>query len=1036
MTRTTNANPILPAAGVCRKHQARGDGTGLFNRHDDDAPLNPKGRGALDCGTKPKGILKCKRPLKVASFNIQTLSAPRTSDKEPGLKTEELTYNLRKHNIAICGIQEHRRVHQEEEKEFVKNSDAGLGYNLYTISAWRNSAQASTGGVGILVSNEAQKTLTSIDRISDRILKASFKSNPVLTIIVAYSPCEYAETQDKDTFYNSLRLAIESVPQHNFLIILGDFNARLGPEDVRFTYSERTNENGERLIGVMEDYQLEASNTVFQKKKGKLWTWLSPRGTVHQIDFILTRKKWRKSVLNCESYSSFASLGSDHRIVTATIRLCLRAPRKSAQRKPKFKLEELRQDKQLQARYAIEIRNRFAALQKEEEDSTERYQNFIQANQEAAETCLKKVEKTVRKNFCLNKRISSARERIKKAYSTLAHQNNTDDSIRSEYTNSKDELYRNYSLMEQEEISEKIKQVEEAHDSMKYGLSWQLINDISGRKSSQAARIKGNSSEDRVQKWYTHFKNLLGKAPELIMDDNPLEQVLSDLEIDDHPFTMEEYRRAKKSLKNNKCGGEDGIMPEILKYVPIDDVILDFINQAYNDGKVPEQWSTINIVPVPKSGDMSKTDNYRGISLISVVTKLYNRMILNRLRPVINPLLRDNQNGFREKRSTVSQVLALRRILEGARDKNLTAVITFIDFAKAFDSVHREKLFKILTAYSIPEKLVSAIKSVYNNTKAKVCSPDGETDYFEINAGVMQGDTLAPFLFIVALDYALRLAITGREEELGFTLIPRRSRRVHPVIITDLDFADDIALISDTTNMASELLQRVETECEKIGLHLNARKTKVMVCNTIQPNISTMNGTVLEVTEDFKYLGSWVSSTQQDIKVRRALAWKALHSMRNVWRSNLRDSMKRRLFVSTVESVLLYGAETWTLTSQQNKALDGAYTRMLRVALNKSWKDHVKNKDLYGRLQKVSAKIRERRLRLAGHCVRHQELMANKLVLWEPSFGRRGRGRKKDSYVNMLIKDTGLDNASDLRCIMQDRTSWRRLVHESRVGVG
>ena len=475
MKRTTNANPILPAAGVRRKPTARGDCTGLHCRHDDNAPLNPKGRGVLDCGTKPKGILKCKRSLKVSSFNIQTLSAPRTTNTEPGLKNEELVYNLRKYNITICGIQEHRIVHKEEEKDLVKQSNVGLGYTLYTISAWRNSAQASTGGVGLLVNNMAQKTLISIDRISERILKASFKANPVLTIIVAYGPCEYAESKDKDIFYNSLRITIESVPQHNFLIVLGDFNARLGPEDVRFTHSERTNENGERLIGVIEDYQLEASNTIFQKKKGKLWTWLSPRGTVHQIDYILIRKKWHKSITNCESYSSFASLGSDHRIVTATVRLSLRASRKSTPRKPKYNWQELGKDQQLQARYAIEIRNRFTALQNEEEDPTERYQYFIQANHEAAEKCLTKVKKTSRRNICMNKHVSKARKKVRTAYKTLANEKKDDACSRSEYTKSKDELYSNYALLEQEALSEEITLVEEAHDSRKYSLSWQII---------------------------------------------------------------------------------------------------------------------------------------------------------------------------------------------------------------------------------------------------------------------------------------------------------------------------------------------------------------------------------------------------------------------------------------------------------------------------------------------------------------------------------------------------------------------------------
>ena len=103
----------------------------------------------------------------------------------------------------------------------------------------------------------------------------------------------------------------------------------------------------------------------------------------------------------------------------------------------------------------------------------------------------------------------------------------------------------------------------------------------------------------------------------------------------------------------------------------------------------------MNIIPVPKSGDLSNTNNYRGISLICIIAKLYNRLILNRIRSVIDPKLRYNQNGFRPKRTTVAQVLALRRIIEGVKANHLPAVLTFIDFIKAFDSMHRGKI-KIL----------------------------------------------------------------------------------------------------------------------------------------------------------------------------------------------------------------------------------------------------------------------------------------------------------------------------------------------------
>ena len=220
-------------------------------------------------------------------------------------------------------------------------------------------------------------------------------------------------------------------------------------------------------------------------------------------------------------------------------------------------------------------------------------------------------------------------------------------------------------------------------------------------------------------------------------------------------------------------------------------------------------------------------------------------------------------------------------------------MITFIDFKKAFDSIHRGKLLDIPRAYGIPEKLVQAISATYSKTRAKVCSPDGETEYFEILAGVLLGDTLAPFLCIVALDYALRLAINGREEELGFTLVPRRSRRVRPVMVTDLDFADDIALISDTAEKARELLLAVERECRKIGLRLNAKKIKVIAYNINDTTITTLGSEVLEVKDDFKYVGSWIASTGHDIKIRRGLAWNALHGMRKVWKSELKVATRR-----------------------------------------------------------------------------------------------------------------------------------------------
>jgi hypothetical protein len=291
-------------------------------------------------------------------------------------------------------------------------------------------------------------------------------------------------------------------------------------------------------------------------------------------------------------------------------------------------------------------------------------------------------------------------------------------------------------------------------------------------------------------------------------------------------------------------------------------------------------------------------------------------------------------------------------------------------------------------------------------------------------------NTLAPYLFIIVLDYAMRTALGDKEEDLGFTIHPRRSRRHPKEALADLDFADDIALLSDTVAEAQELLTRVETACKKVGLALNGPKTKALSYNIQNPQpLCTSDGTTLEYKDDFKYLGSWVDDSAKDISVRKALAWKALNGMSKIWTSNMNTGLKKRFFLATVESILLYGCESWSLTEKIEKQLDGCYTRMLRKALNVHWSAHMTNAELYGKLPKLSDKIASRRLQLAGHCHRHPELSTQKLVLWEPNRGHKGRGRPKTNFVDTLKRDTGAKNTKELATLMEDRDVWRSLVN-------
>ena len=405
------------------------------------------------------------------------------------------------------------------------------------------------------------------------------------------------------------------------------------------------------------------------------------------------------------------------------------------------------------------------------------------------------------------------------------------------------------------------------------------------------------------------------------------------------------------------------------------------------------------ILPFPKKGDLGFAKNYWGITFKSIEAKIYNALQRNRIEPKIDNILRKNQNGLWRNRSTTSQILTIRRILEGIRAKNLLATILFVDFTKVFDFLYREKMEQILLAYGLPKETVAAIMILYRNTKVKVLSSDGGTDYFDIVAGVLQGDKLAPYFFIICKDYVLRTSIDKIKEN-GFELTKKRSRRYPAKTITDADYADGISILANVPAQAETLLHNLERATAGIGLHVNAHKTEYM-CFNQTGDISTLNGSSLNLVDKFTNLGSSISSTKTDIDTRLTKAWTAINSLSVIWKSDLTDKMKRSFFQAVIVSILLYGCTTWTLTKRLEKKLDGNYTRMLRAILNRSWRQHPTKQLLYGYLAPTTKSIKVRRTRHAGHCWRSDVLQ------WTPSHGRAKSGRRARTYIQQLCEDAG-----------------------------
>ena len=183
---------------------------------------------------------------------------------------------------------------------------------------------------------------------------------------------------------------------------------------------------------------------------------------------------------------------------------------------------------------------------------------------------------------------------------------------------------------------------------------------------------------------------------------------------------------------------------------------------------------------------------------------------------------------------------------------------------------------------------------LYRNTKVKVCSPDGDTEYFDIVAGVLPGDMLAPYLFIICLDYVLRTSVDKIREN-GFELTKKRSKKYPTKTITDADYADELALLANTPNQAETLLYSLERAAAGIGLHVNAHKTEYM-CYNQMGNITTLDGASLKLVDKFTYLGSSVSSTENDINAWLTKAWMAINRLSIIWKSDLTDKMKHSFF--------------------------------------------------------------------------------------------------------------------------------------------
>ncbi|CAH8542902.1 unnamed protein product [Schistosoma haematobium] len=424
------------------------------------------------------------------------------------------------------------------------------------------------------------------------------------------------------------------------------------------------------------------------------------------------------------------------------------------------------------------------------------------------------------------------------------------------------------------------------------------------------------------------------------MNPPDIEAAHIDLPIDVNPPTTEEIRMAVRQIKNGKAAGPDNIPAEALKsdIEATTSMLYLLFKKIWEEEQVPMDWKEGHLIKIPKKGDLSKCENYRGITLLSIPGKVFNTLLLNWMKDAVDAQLRDQQAGFRKDRSCTDQIATLRIIVEQSVEWNSSLYINFIDYEKAFDSVDRRTLWKLLRHHGVPEKIVNIIRNSYDGLQCKVVHGGQLTDAFQVRTGVRQDCLLSPFLFLLVVDWIMKTSTSEGKHGIQWTAQNQ---------LDDLDFADDLALLSRTHEQMQMKTASVAAVSASVGLSIHKGKTKVLKFKAENSNPITLDGETLEDVESFTYLGSIVDrhgGSDADVKARIGKARTAFLQLKNIWNSKqLSTSIKVRIFNTNVKAVLLYGAETWRTTTTTIKKVQVFINSCLRKILNIHWPDTISN---------------------------------------------------------------------------------------------
>ena len=561
--------------------------------------------------------------------------------------------------------------------------------------------------------------------------------------------------------------------------------------------------------------------------------------------------------------------------------------------------------------------------------------------------------------------------------------------------------------------------------------------------------------------WGQHFEGVLNVASTYditVLEDMPAAETWNDL---DQPPSFDEVIRGMRKMNLGTAGGESGIVPDLLVHggAALHQRIFNLIRAVWLSGSVPPEWRDAEIVTIPKKGDLHRCDNWRGISLLDVVGKLFARIIQDRLRPLTESNLPESQCGFRKGRGCVDMIFVARQLIEKSVEHDTPLYVLLVDLRKAYDSIPRPALWRVLEKVGVPPHLLQLIRSLHVGMRARVRVGGGYTEDIFVNNGLRQGCTLAPTLFNIYFA-AVVSAWRSHSSVPGVTLRYRIGRklvgdrtaksRLLATEVTESQFADDAALYA-VSHQDLEVMTNEFVGCaSQWGLTVSTAKTKAMVVNGVDPpGVRLDSGGDIEVVENFTYLGSTISGSgalDDEVRARLAKASRVFGSLqRPIFQCGcLSVAIKKLVYQAVVLTTLFYGAETWAVKAthlQQFNTFHHACCRViLGVSRSKQWQERISTEEIAQRIglpANIDDLIRCHRLRWLGHVARMASDRLPKQVLFGELSATRPRHGPKKRYRDVISADLKEAEISDRGWYdaAQNRADWRQLTQHRRAPV-